>query len=68
MSTTTGFYLSWLRLTGPEVEKAEVTFDQGLNVFWGASETGKWSSPRKTGAQLRVFGTFELRRGDVPQR
>ena len=27
-----------------------------------------WTSPRKTGAQLRMFGTFELRRGDVPQR
>ena len=41
MSTTAGFYLSWLRLTGPEVKPAEVTFDPGLNVFWGASETGK---------------------------
>ena len=27
-----------------------------------------WSSPRKTDAQLRMLGTFELRRGDVPQR
>ena len=27
-----------------------------------------WSSPRKTDAQLRMFGTFELRRGDVPKR
>ncbi|MFO0880749.1 MAG: hypothetical protein U0840_25735 [Gemmataceae bacterium] len=41
MSTAAGFYLSWLRLTGPEVKPAEVTFDPGLNVFWGASETGK---------------------------
>ena len=41
MSTAAGFYLSWLRLTGPEVKPAEVTFDPGLNVLWGASETGK---------------------------
>lgn len=41
MSTDIGFYLSWLRLTGPEVAPAEVTFEPGLNVFWGASETGK---------------------------
>lgn len=41
MSTAAGFYLSWLRLTGPEVKPAEVTFDPKLSVFWGASETGK---------------------------
>src|SRR5690242_4695877 len=27
-----------------------------------------WSSPRKVDSQLRVFGLFVLRRGDVPQR
>src|SRR5215470_2087932 len=41
MSTAAGFYLSWLRLTGPQVKPAEVMFEPGLNVFWGASETGK---------------------------
>jgi hypothetical protein len=41
MTTAAGFYLAWLRLTGPKVEPAEVTFEPGLNVFWGASETGK---------------------------
>lgn len=41
MNTATGFYLSWLRLTGPEVPPAEVKFEPGLNVIWGASETGK---------------------------
>ena len=41
MSTDTGFYLAWLRLTGTDVDPAEVTFEPGLNVFWGASETGK---------------------------
>ena len=41
MSADTGFYLSWLRLTGPDVDDAEVTFNPGLNVLWGASETGK---------------------------
>lgn len=41
MSTDTGIHLEWLRLTGPDVDDAEVTFAPGLNVFWGASETGK---------------------------
>jgi hypothetical protein len=36
-----GFFISWLRLTGPEVKPAEVNFSPGLNVIWGASETGK---------------------------
>ena len=31
-------------------------------------QIGDWTSPRKTDAQLRMFGTFELRRGDVPKR
>ena len=30
--------------------------------------TDLWTSPRKTDAQLRMFGRFELRWGDVPQR
>src|SRR4051794_32218463 len=41
MSTTTGFYLAWLRLTGPKLEPAEVDFEPGLNVIWGASNSGK---------------------------
>src|SRR5271157_880800 len=41
MSKGTGFYLNWLRLTGPEVKPAQVDFEPGLNVIWGASETGK---------------------------
>lgn len=41
MSTDTGFYLAWLRLTGTGADPAEVKFEPGLNVFWGASETGK---------------------------
>jgi AAA domain len=36
-----GFFVNWLRLTGPEVKAAEVRFEPGLNVIWGASETGK---------------------------
>ncbi len=36
-----GFILNWLRLTGPKVKPAEVHFEPGLNVIWGASETGK---------------------------
>lgn len=38
---STGFYLCWLRLTGPAVDPAAVPFEPGLNVIWGASETGK---------------------------
>jgi AAA domain len=41
MSTATGFYLAWVRLTGTGLKPAEVTFERGLNVIWGASNTGK---------------------------
>ena len=41
MSSHTGFNLSWLRLTGPDLEPAQIDFRPGLNVVWGASETGK---------------------------
>jgi len=41
MSTASGFYLAWLRLTGTGLKAAEVTFEPGLNVIWGASNTGK---------------------------
>lgn len=41
MSTNLGFYLQMLRLTGKDVDAAEVTFGNGLNVIWGASNTGK---------------------------
>ncbi|MCB1202891.1 MAG: hypothetical protein KDN18_01425 [Verrucomicrobiae bacterium] len=30
-----------LRFTGPGVKPAEVTFASGLNIIWGASDTGK---------------------------
>jgi len=36
-----GFFIKWLRLTGPGVPVAEVEFTQGLNVIAGASDTGK---------------------------
>lgn len=36
-----GFYIKYLRLTGPEAPIAEVEFSQGLNVIAGASDTGK---------------------------
>ncbi len=39
-----------------------------FSVFGYINPNENWTSPRKTGAQLRMFGTFELRRGDVPQR
>jgi len=38
MSTAEGFFLSWLRLTGPKVEPAVVTFGPGLNVIWEEME------------------------------
>ncbi|WP_437648386.1 ATP-binding protein [Sorangium sp. So ce362] len=41
MTTRSGFRLSWLRLTGPAVRPAQIDFEPGLNVIWGASETGK---------------------------
>ena len=41
MSAHTGYNLSWLRLTGPGMEPAQIDFRPGLNVVWGASETGK---------------------------
>ena len=69
MSTAAGFYLSWLKLTGPEVKDAQVSFEPGLNVIWGASETGKSfifacidfmlgrSEPPKKIAELRGYTT-----------
>ncbi len=36
-----GFFINWLRLTGSEKQPAEVGFEPGLNVVWGASQTGK---------------------------
>ena len=36
-----GFFVNWFRLTGPDREPAEVNLTPGLNVIWGASETGK---------------------------
>ena len=41
MSTAAGFSISWLKLTGPGLEPAQIDFEPGLNVIWGASETGK---------------------------
>lgn len=41
MSAGGGFFINWLRLTGPKLDAAEVTFRPGLNVIWGASQTGK---------------------------
>ena len=37
----TGFQLRQLRVTGPDVDEASVTFEPGLNVISGASDTGK---------------------------
>ena len=39
-----------------------------LKEAYRRTRKGGWTSPRKTGAQLRMFFGFELRRGDVPQR
>lgn len=39
--TTTGFVIRTLRAIGRTLPSAEVTFDGGLNVITGASETGK---------------------------
>ena len=36
-----GFYLKVLRIIGPNLPPAEVTFEKGLNVISGASNTGK---------------------------
>ena len=38
---TPGFWLKSLRLTGPDVEDAEIDFEKGLNVICGPSDTGK---------------------------
>lgn len=37
----TGFFIRTVRVIGPDVKPAEVTFKQGLNVITGASDTGK---------------------------
>lgn len=39
--TRRGFHLVQLRITGPEVEPAEIQFSPGLNVISGPSDTGK---------------------------
>lgn len=36
-----GFYINKLTIEGDGKEKAEVTFSRGLNVIYGASDTGK---------------------------
>ncbi|MER8473201.1 AAA family ATPase [Mesorhizobium sp. M1328] len=36
-----GFQLRGLRVTGPEVKEAEISFEAGLNVISGPSDTGK---------------------------
>ena len=36
-----GIRLRHLAFTGPEIETAELTFDDGLNIIYGASNTGK---------------------------
>lgn len=41
MIQTTGFGLVWLELTGQGKEPARIEFRPGLNVIWGASNTGK---------------------------
>jgi peptidoglycan hydrolase CwlO-like protein len=37
----TGIRLRHLTLTGPNVKSAELSFDDGLNIIYGASNTGK---------------------------
>jgi hypothetical protein len=37
----TPLQLRFIRLLGPEKEPAEYTFTSGLNILWGASDTGK---------------------------
>ena len=37
----TGFFIRTIRVIGPDLKPAEVTFKQGLNVITGASDTGK---------------------------
>src|SRR5258708_437108 len=41
MTPITGFAIVWLKLTGEKMDAAEVDFEPGLNVIWGASDTGK---------------------------
>jgi len=41
---------------------------QSRTLLTSRADDIMWTSPRKTGAQLRMFFGFELRRGDVPQR
>ena len=38
---TPGFWLTSLRLSGPDVEDADISFEKGLNVICGPSDTGK---------------------------
>ncbi|WP_412527429.1 hypothetical protein [Burkholderia lata] len=37
----TGIRLRYLTFTGPNIEPAELLFDDGLNIIYGASNTGK---------------------------
>jgi hypothetical protein len=39
--TTTGFYVSKLQYSGPAVDSSSIEFLPGLNVVYGASNTGK---------------------------
>ena len=36
-----GILLRHLVFTGPNIEPAELAFDEGLNIIYGASNTGK---------------------------
>ncbi|TBR28678.1 MAG: hypothetical protein EPO10_11785, partial [Reyranella sp.] len=36
-----GIRLQYLAFTGPDIETAELKFNEGLNIIYGASNTGK---------------------------
>ncbi len=54
-----------LNLTATKVDMTENNYSMLIHT---SGKTADWSSPRKTDAQLRIFGRLELRWGNVPQR
>lgn len=60
MNNQYGFYIKKLILTGDDIEPAEITFEKGLNVVHGPSDTGK----------TFIFQCiqFLLGKSDIPKR